>query len=273
MSADHVKIALLIDAENSPSSKIGDVLSEVSKYGVTSVKRAYGNWKSPNLSGWEKKLHEHAIRPIQQFAYTKGKNATDMAIVIDAMDLMYSQKLDAFCVVSSDSDFTPLVMRILNNGLTVYGFGDKHTPEPFVNACSKFLFLEQIGTAVETTPQDEPALVAKPMQKGRNELRGDTRLVNLLRGAATTCADEDGWSNLEDVARLVDNQASFDVRNYGYPAFGKLIAAIEIFEIDVRGTQTFIRDNGVRSGAGKMAPSKTTSAATAKAAGANEGAA
>lgn len=258
MSTDHAKIALLIDADNSPASKISDVLSEISKYGTTSVKRAYGNWKSPNLVGWEKKLHEHAIRPIQQFAYTKGKNATDMAIAIDAMDLMYSQKLDAFCIVSSDSDFTPLVMRLLNNGLVVYGFGENHTPEPFVNACSKFLFLEQIGAAVDVTVQDGATVIARPIRKERNDLRGDARLVNLLRGAATTCADEKGWAYLGDVAKLVANQASFDVRNYGYPAFGKLVAAIDIFEITIRGTQTFIRDNGVRSGMAKRTTVKTS---------------
>ena len=140
MQQSESKIALLIDADNAPASKIEAILSEIAKYGVANVRRAYGNWKSQNIKSWEECLHEYAIRPVQQFDYTKGKNATDAAMIIDAMDLLYTQQLDAFAIVSSDSDFTPLVMRILTNGLKVYGFGETKTPLPFVRACSTFLY-------------------------------------------------------------------------------------------------------------------------------------
>ncbi|VEP13303.1 hypothetical protein H1P_1930004 [Hyella patelloides LEGE 07179] len=138
MQQSESKIALLIDADNAPASKIEAIVSEIAKYGVANIRKAYGNWKSPGLKAWEECLHEYAIRPVQQFDYTKGKNATDAAMIIDAMDLLYTQQLDAFAIVSSDCDFTPLVMRILTNGLKVYGFGEKKTPLPFVYACSTF---------------------------------------------------------------------------------------------------------------------------------------
>ena len=139
------RIAVLIDADNAPASKIDVILAEVARHGAANVRRAYGNWKSPHLKPWEDTLHAYAIRPIQQFAYTSGKNASDMAMVIDAMDLLYSRNLDGFAIVSSDADFTPLVMRILTDGLKVYGFGERKTPEPFVNACSQFTYVEGLG--------------------------------------------------------------------------------------------------------------------------------
>ena len=144
------RIALLIDADNAPASKIDVILGEVARHGAANVRRAYGNWKSPHLKSWEGVLHTYAIRPVQQFAYSSGKNASDMAMVIDAMDLLYARTLDAFAIVSSDADFTPLVMRILTDGLRVYGFGERKTPEPFVNACSQFTYVEGLG---ETSTQ------------------------------------------------------------------------------------------------------------------------
>lgn len=157
MSEPEKRIALLIDADNAPASKIDEVLAEVARYGVANVRRAYGNWKSPRLKGWEAVLHEYAIRPIQQFAYSKGKNASDMAMVIDAMDLLYARNLDGFAIVSSDADFTPMVMRLLTDGVKVYGFGEKKTPEPFVNACSKFTYLEALGQTHASVPDTEQA--------------------------------------------------------------------------------------------------------------------
>ena len=145
MAEPEKRIALLIDADNAPAGKIDLVLAEVARHGVANVRRAYGNWKSSNLKGWEAVLHEYAIRPIQQFAYSSGKNASDMAMVIDAMDLLYARNLDGFAIVSSDADFTPLVMRLLTDGMKVYGFGEKKTPSPFVNACSKFTYVEALG--------------------------------------------------------------------------------------------------------------------------------
>lgn len=155
------RIALLIDADNSPASKIAVILSELAKSGVVNVRRAYGNWKKSELKGWEAALHEYAIRPIQQFDYSKGKNATDMVMAIEAMDLLYTDKPDAFGIVSSDADFTPLVMHLRAKGAVVYGFGAKKTPEPFVNACSRFLYLENLGQANAPAEMDAPKPRAK----------------------------------------------------------------------------------------------------------------
>src|SRR5215207_11332540 len=147
MNDRSARIALLIDADNAPASRIGFILNELSTFGETSIRRAYGNWKKEHLKGWEDMLHEHAIRPMQQFDYSKGKNASDMAMVIDALDLLYADRPDAFGIVSSDADFTPLVMHLRAKGAAVYGFGEQKTPEPFVNACSRFLFLDKLAIA------------------------------------------------------------------------------------------------------------------------------
>ena len=236
---DEARIALLIDADNCPAAKIEVILDELAKYGVTNVRRAYGNWKSTGLKSWEEVLHEFAIQPIQQFAYTKGKNATDSAMIIDAMDLLYTQKLDAFCIASSDSDFTPLVMRIRTNGLKVYGFGEKKTPMPFVNACSKFLYLETLGAQPRT---DEEVAAANVQKKSAKELKGDARLVTLLRNSVEACLEEDGWASLSAVGSHITNQASFDQRNYGYKKLGDLIEATGLFESERRGSHLFLRD-------------------------------
>ena len=158
MAEGERRIALLIDADNAPAAKIDVILAEVARHGAANVRRAYGNWKSPHLKSWEAVLHSYAIRPIQQFAYSSGKNASDMAMVIDGMDLLYARNLDAFAIVSSDADFTPLVMRILTEGLKVYGFGQRKTPEPFVNACSQFTYVEGLVQASETPDEPSPAL-------------------------------------------------------------------------------------------------------------------
>ena len=225
MSQTESKIALLIDADNAPASKIDVILAEIAKYGVANIRRAYGNWKNPSLKSWEDCLHEYAIQPIQQFDYTKGKNATDAALIIDAMDLLYTQKLDAFAIISSDCDFTPLVMRILTNGLKVYGFGEKKTPAPFVSACSTFLYLETL------TPSDEDSSEVQIQPKSGRELKQDTKLMNLLRGAIANTQDEDGWSKLGLIGGHIKNQASFDARNYGYDKLSNLFEAIDLFEI------------------------------------------
>jgi uncharacterized LabA/DUF88 family protein len=229
---------MLIDCENSSANAIDGILSELAKYGVVNVRRAYGNWKSPNLKGWEEKLHEFAIKPIQQFSYTTGKNATDSAIIIDAMDLLYSKDLDAFCIVSSDSDFTPLAMRILANGLKVYGFGEKKTPSPFVNACSRFIYTENLESA-----ENHKAKSFGP-RKYRNELRSDTKLVNLLRNAVEAVMEEDEWAYLGAVGSYISNQSSFSPLNYGYQRLSELIIASGLFHIDRRNnnTEMYIKD-------------------------------
>jgi uncharacterized protein (TIGR00288 family) len=230
------RIALLIDADNAPASKIDVILAEVARHGAANVRRAYGNWKSPNLKQWEATLHAYAIRPIQQFAYSSGKNASDMAMVIDAMDMLYARSLDAFAIVSSDADFTPLVMRILTDGLKVYGFGEKKTPEPFVNACSQFTYVE--GLVQPSAKPDEPALKPSDAKK----LRGNTRLVQMLRNAVDATSGDDGWAHLAQVRNQIGNQASFDSRNYGYRKFSDLIEATELFEVKRQNQIVLIRD-------------------------------
>ncbi|MBN1930959.1 MAG: NYN domain-containing protein [Desulfobacterales bacterium] len=225
-------IALLIDCDNASHQAIDGVLNELAKYGVTNIRRAYGNWKTPNLKGWEEQLHPFAIQPIQQFAYTQGKNATDAAMIIDAMDLLYTQQLGAFALMTSDSDFTPLVMRILANGLKVYGFGEKKTPLPFVNACSQFIYTENLIPPAEA--DDTPADTPHDLKKSRNELRGDAGLVKLLRNAAEQTAEEDGWSHLARVGQYISNNTSFSPINYGYKKLSDLIRVSELFQIDMR---------------------------------------
>jgi uncharacterized LabA/DUF88 family protein len=234
-------IALLIDADNSPASKIGLILSELSTFGVSNVRRAYGNWKKAELKGWEEQLHEHAIRPMQQFDYSKGKNASDMAMVIDALELLYTDRPDAFGIVSSDADFTPLVMHLRAKGAAVYGFGARKTPEPFVNACSRFLYLDKLG--VEEAAETDEAAPAAPLRVPSAQLKQDAKLVTLLRTAVHAAADENGWARVGAVGQQIGNQASFDPRNYGYPTLTKLLAATQLFEMANEGTsQVAVRD-------------------------------
>lgn len=235
------RLAVLIDADNAQHSLIDGLIAEVSKYGVASVKRIYGDWTKPNLRRWKEALLRHAIQPIQQFAYTTGKNATDSAMIIDAMDLLSSERFDAFCIVSSDSDFTRLASRIREAGLFVYGFGEKKTPQAFVSACDKFIFTEILKE------QDEA--IGGEKKRTTKELRGDTRLVNLLRNAVESAADETGWALLANVGHKILNQApEFDARNYGYKKLGELVEATKLFDIEARvvGEEghkaTYIRD-------------------------------
>ena len=173
------RIALLIDCDNVSHTAIEGVLEELAKHGTVNVRHAHGDWKSPSLSCWADKLHPHAIRPMQQFAYTKGKNATDSAMIIDAMDLLYSGNIDAFALMTSDSDFTPLVLRILESAFPVYGFGAKKTPQPFVDSCSPFIYIENLVASAD----DEEGKSSQPAKNTKSKLRQDTALVRLLRTA------------------------------------------------------------------------------------------
>ncbi|RBP51573.1 NYN domain-containing protein [Arenicella xantha] len=221
------KLAVLIDADNAQPSIIDALLSEVANYGTSSVKRIYGDWTSPSLRGWKEVLLDHSIQPMQQFAYTKGKNATDSAMIIDAMDLLYSDAFDGFCIVSSDSDFTKLASRIRESGLAVYGFGEKKTPSPFVAACDKFIYTEVLRASVDDDPNISP--------KTSQELKQDTKLVTSLRKAVDASSDESGWAQLGPVGSHINNQASnFDPRNYGYTKLGELVKAIKLFEVEER---------------------------------------
>lgn len=234
------RIALLIDCDNVTHNAIEGVLEELAKYGTVNVRHAHGDWNNPSLSGWAEKLHPHAIRPMQQFAYTKGKNATDSAMIIDAMDLLYSGNVDAFALMTSDSDFTPLVLRILESGHPVYGFGQKKTPKPFVDSCSPFIYIENLVFSGES----ETGNSATPTKKTKAKLRQDSALVRLLRTAVDHAADDDGWANMGQVASYIsNNNSSFSSINYGYGRVSDLIKATELFKIELRnGTAMYIRD-------------------------------
>jgi uncharacterized LabA/DUF88 family protein len=221
------KLAVLIDADNAQPGIVDGLLAEIANYGTANVKRIYGDWTAPSLKGWKEVLLQHSIQPMQQFAYTQGKNATDSAMIIDAMDLLYTEKFDGFCIVSSDSDFTKLASRIRETGLLVYGFGEKKTPSPFVSACDKFIYTEVLRAKL-----DESAAIIK---KSSNELKQDTRLVSLLRNAVEASSDETGWAHLGAVGSNVAKQSpEFDPRNYGYAKLSGLIVATKLFDIEER---------------------------------------
>lgn len=239
------KIALLIDCDNVSSKAIDGVINELAKYGVVNIRKAYGNWKSPQLQGWEEKLHPYAIIPIQQFAYTTGKNATDAAMIIDAMDLLYSHQIDAFALMTSDSDFTPLVMRILTNGLKVYGFGEKKTPLPFIKACSQFIFTEKLIDTEETDEENKTEASSSGSRKlSRNELRKESGLVRLLRTAVEQTVEDDGWSHLGQVGQYISNNSSFSPVNYGYKKLSDIVRISDLFKVEMRKNNSvmYIRD-------------------------------
>lgn len=250
-----LRIALLIDADNAPAEKIDEILTELSTLGEINVRRAYGNWTKSGLGGWQERLLEFGIRPMQQFDYSKRKNATDMAMTVDAMELLYSDRPDAFGIVSSDADFTPLVMHLRSKGAAVYGFGAAQTPKPFVNACSRFLYLESLvsGDEAEAGPKAQepapespaegvPACPAR-LRVPTAQLRQDSRLMNLLRDAVQACQDETGWARVGAVGTQIGNKTSFDPRNYGYATLSKLLAATQAFEFREEGTsRVAVRD-------------------------------
>jgi uncharacterized protein (TIGR00288 family) len=261
------RIALLIDADNVSHANIAAMLAELAKYGTANIRRAYGDWGSAGLKGWRDKLHDYAIRPIQQFSYSTGKNATDIALVIDAMELLYTQKPDAFCIASSDADFTPLVMQLKANGHDVYGFGERKTPTPFVNACTTFLYLDTLeGSAAKERVDSaaKPKASKKAADKAGEKtadapatpkpaaepLAKDAKLVALLRGAVEAAAYDDGWASMSAAGSTAKRQAPIDPRNYGCKNFPALFEATEAFEI-------FKGENGQRYVADKLNTERT----------------
>jgi hypothetical protein len=225
LSSQQQKLAVLIDADNSQARIIEGLLDEIANYGVASVKRIYGDWTDTKLKGWKATLLEHGIHPMQQFAYTTGKNATDSAMIIDAMDLLYTEKFDGFCIVSSDSDFTRLASRIRESGLTVYGFGEKKTPKSFMSACDKFIFTENL--------RDEIAEVTgkSVKQKEIKDISKDIRLLAILRNAVDDTSDYTGWSYLGSVGQKIVNKIpEFDSRNYGFKKLVDLMQSTDMFE-------------------------------------------
>jgi uncharacterized LabA/DUF88 family protein len=228
------RLAVLIDADNAQPAIVDALLAEIAKYGTAHVKRAYGDWTTGALRGWKDQLLAQSIQPIQQFAYTRGKNATDAAMVIDAMDLLYSGRFDGFCIVSSDSDFTRLAARIRESGLTVYGFGERKTPKPFVAACDKFIYIENLSYAEGAA---EPAGVprAQTARASAAQLKADNALVSRLRNAIEAASDDDGWAQLASVGQIITNQSpDFDSRTYGYAKLSDLMAATTLFELERR---------------------------------------
>lgn len=217
---DNPRLAVLIDADNAQASICAELLAEIAKFGTATVKRAYGDWTTTQLTKWKNHLHKHAVQPIQQFSYTTGKNATDSSLIIDAMDLLYSGNLDGFCLVSSDSDFTRLATRIREAGLAVYGFGEKKTPEPFRAACDKFIYTE--------------ILLPKTKEKAI-DAHAATALKDTLTGAIKALSKDDGWASLSMVGAYINkSDPSFDQRNYGFEKLGELVKAQKYLNVEHR---------------------------------------
>lgn len=259
------KIAVFIDADNAPARKFDVILAELAKHGVVSIRKAYGNWKSPGLKQWEDILNEYAIQPIQQFDLTKGKNATDIALVIDAMDILYTKDIDIICLISSDCDFTPLVTRVLSDGKTVFGFGERKAPSAFVNSCSRFLYLDaepEVETEVEvsiekvaeqaTEKEIKTTNTTKANSSPKCSLKSDTKLIHLLRQAIEATEEDDGWSRLGAIGSHISNHSSFDQRNYGFKKLSDLFAAIDLFEMrKTNGSVMWIRESKRAKKSGK----------------------
>ncbi|WP_409321389.1 NYN domain-containing protein [Pseudomonas monteilii] len=238
-------LAVLIDADNAPAAIVEGLFEEIAKYGVASVKRIYGDWTGPQLGGWKKVLLDHSIQPIQQFAYTKGKNATDSALIIDAMDLLYTRRFDGFCLVSSDSDFTRLASRMREEGLTVYGFGEEKTPRPFVAACDKFVFTELLREDIPSSSEEVPAtevdsasdatVVSKPTAKAEARKKPKAP-VSFIAKILDDIADEDGWAHLGPLgANITKLRPEFDPRTHGFKKLSDLIKGHpHAFELQAR---------------------------------------
>ncbi len=225
-----LNLAVLIDGDNIPSTYIKEMMEEIAKYGNPTIKRIYGDWTKPDLTKWKKILLENAITPIQQYGYTKGKNATDSAMIIDAMDILYSEKVNGFCLVSSDSDFTRLATRLREAGMKVFGIGEKKTPNPFIVACDKFIYLEILKHEAEENESTD----SKPTAKSNVDTI-TAKDIRLISNTISDLADDDGWAFLGDVGSLLQKkQPNFDSRNYGFQKLTPLIKSIKNFEIEQR---------------------------------------
>jgi uncharacterized LabA/DUF88 family protein len=222
------KIAVLIDGDNIPSKYISEMMEEITKYGTPTIKRIYGDWTKPHLSKWKNVLLENAITPIQQYGYTTGKNATDSAMIIDAMDILYSEKVNGFCLISSDSDFTKLATRLREAGMVVYGMGEKKTPNPFIVACDKFIYLEILN-------KDTEEQTGKENSKKKNLYNITPKVIRLLQNSVEDAADDDGWAFLGDVGSLIlKKQPNFDSRNFGFEKLTPLFKSLNQFEMEQR---------------------------------------
>ena len=230
------RLAVLIDADNAPAAIIEGLFEEIAKYGIASVKRIYGDWTKPHLSGWKKTLLDYSIQPIQQFAYTSGKNATDSALIIDAMDLLYTDRFDGFCLVSSDSDFTRLAARLREAGMTVYGFGEVKTPSPFVSACDKFIYTEILRPADENSSKTATTDAADTPENADHATESKSAPVALITKVIEDISDTDGWVQLGAVGQNINKlRPDFDARLYGFKKLSELIKANgDCFEVQER---------------------------------------
>lgn len=234
-----LKLAVIIDADNVPSANVKGMMEEIAKYGVPTFKRIYGDWTKPNLGSWKSVLLENAISPVQQFGYTTGKNSTDSAMIIDAMDILYTGKVDGFCIVSSDSDFTKLATRLRESGMKVFGFGERKTPKPFIVACDKFIYLEILKSSVVSDSAKNQTQISAQKTEQENVQKIDKKIINLISETVDDIADEDGWAFLGDVGNLlIKKRPDFDPRNYGFTKLTPLIKSLKSnFDIDERVTE------------------------------------
>jgi len=229
-----LRLAVLIDADNVPHRLINGILEEIAKYGVPTFKRIYADWTKPHVAGWKTVLLDHAITPVQQYSYTTGKNSSDSALIIDAMDILYTGRVDGFCVVSSDSDFTRLATRLREAGMKVFGMGEQKTPSPFRAACDKFIYIEILEPAEASTKQIKLSDLRK---KEKVISKTDKNLVNLVTSSINDIADENGWAFLGDLGNmLLKKRPDFDPRNYGFEKLLLLIKSLGHFEVDERDT-------------------------------------
>jgi uncharacterized LabA/DUF88 family protein len=240
MSPDEMRLAVLIDAENVPYSNVKGVMEEIAKYGTPTIKRIYADWTKPTISGWKNVLLENAITPIQQYSYTSGKNSSDSAMIIDAMDILYSDQVEGFCIISSDSDFTRLVTRLRESGKKVYGIGERKTPSPFIAACDKFTYIEIISASLQNNRTFETGVKKEEYQEkepksGAVSIGKD--IINLISVSINDVEDEHGWAFLGDVGNLIiKKQPDFDPRNFGFYKLTHLIRKLKEFEIEERDT-------------------------------------
>ncbi|MGJ8593570.1 MAG: NYN domain-containing protein [Aquaticitalea sp.] len=227
-----IKLAVLIDGDNIPSAHVKEMMEEIAKYGNPTIKRIYGDWTKPHLSKWKNMLLENAITPIQQYGYTQGKNSTDSAMIIDAMDILYSEKVNGFCLVSSDSDFTRLATRLREAGMAVYGIGEKKTPNPFIVACDKFIYIEILRSQAE---DNETETADKSVKTSSNIDKITAKDIKFIASTISDVADDDGWAFLGDVGGMLQKkQPNFDSRNFGYAKLTPLFKSIKEFEVETR---------------------------------------
>ena len=232
--SNDLKLAVLIDADNIPYANVKGMMEEIAKYGTPTFKRIYGDWTRPTTTGWKGVLLQNAITPIQQYSYTSGKNATDSAMIIDAMDILYTGRVDGFCIVSSDSDFTRLATRLREAGMRVIGIGEKKTPDPFITACDKFIYIEILSAEDVSTPD---VRAKRPKKESLQKI--DKRVINLIKSSINDVADESGWAFLGEVGTLIlKKQPNFDARNYGFRKLLQLMKSVEDIEVDERQSES-----------------------------------